>query len=73
MVALYILGYLVCYILSYGLTFAYFQREFPVIAKDKVKADVFFSLIFSTLGPISLILSIILGGFFKHGIKYKLE
>ena len=59
-----------CSLLSYGLTFAYFQRKYVWIAENEYRQDMIFSIVWSLAGPISLVLSIVLGNFRKYGIKF---
>ena len=61
--------YIPCSLLSYGLFFAYIQREWPTLAKEDYADDRFKSIIISLFGPISLIIiSMITRG--RHGTKW---
>lgn len=46
--------YLTSAVLAYGMSFAYWQRHFPTIAKTKQKQDRTISLFFALFGPIAL-------------------
>lgn len=59
-----------CSILSYGLVFAYFQREWPTLAKKDYTDDKLKCLMLSLFGPFSLIASLIMTRFGRHGIKW---
>lgn len=65
----YIIFYIICGILSYGFLFAYFQREYPTIAKKKFGRDSVFAHIMALFGPIAL-LDIFLTGTYKHGLLF---
>lgn len=43
-----------CGFLAYGLTLAYFQREFPLIASDYRRSDVRFASVMAVAGPLGL-------------------
>lgn len=54
--------------INFGFTFAYFQRGWPDIAKENYKDDLYFCIIDSLCGPISLIATCIKKEY-KHGFK----
>lgn len=54
-----LVGWVMCGILHYGLMFAYWQRAYPLSAKDNYDSDRFFSLIGSILGPMTLVAGLI--------------
>jgi len=68
---LFILGWLLCGILNYGLMFAYWQREFPSLAEDAYEEDRMHSLVSSLAGPCALIACLYHTEFGKHGFKFK--
>jgi len=60
--------WVLCGIETYGRLFAYFQREYAVIADENYKSDIIFCAIISLTGPIAFIVSFIV----KHrGYGYK--
>lgn len=64
------LSYLVCCVLSYGLIFAFFQKEFSIVAIKHYQKDKKFAFWSSILGPLSLSVCFLLGHC-KHGFKWK--
>lgn len=73
MMVLYVLGWLVCSMLSHGIIFAFLQREYDFIAQSLYWEDFAFSCVLSLLfGPIALFSSLINCEFgLKHGLKFK--
>ena len=70
----FILGFLFCFVcsvLTYGITFSYFQGEFPELSKEYRMADIVFAIGYAMLGPIGLFLSFIMSGKAKYGLKFK--
>lgn len=59
-------AWVACGVAEAGFNYAYFQRQFPAIADGMRRPDVKVSLIFSLLGPIALVATLIAGGH-KHG------
>lgn len=70
-VFLVLLAYIVCAVLTYGITLAYFQYEFKLLAVEQYKNDVSFALIMSLFGPIGLTGAFLFSDFAKHGLKFK--
>ena len=62
--------WIVCGYIHYGWYFAYFQKEYPKIAKNDYEKDKRAAFITSFLGPIALLFDIACD-FHKHGRKYK--
>lgn len=62
--------WIVCGILAYGLTFAYFQREFPLSSDTGYCGDCGVALLMCLLGLIGLIIHLVLGNC-KHGFKWR--
>lgn len=60
-------GWLLCWLVGAGTTFAYFQREWPEQAHAAYKADLRFAVGISAFGPFSLIVVIPKSGFWEHG------
>ena len=73
--ALAIAAWLACSVVIYGASFAYFQREYALLAEDDYAKDKSFSIFLGVLGlisgPIGLALNYILFDKFKHGLKWK--
>lgn len=71
----FVVGYILCAFLSYGMLFAHAQGEFPSIAKQQYENDmgasILFGLVSGMLGPIGILISFLLTGFAKHGFKVK--
>ncbi len=64
--------WLLCSFLSYGILFAYVQREFRVIAKETYREDMSIAMVLSLIaGPMALIMSLAATGFAKHGLKFR--
>ena len=75
-ITLFAIGiWILCGILTFGLGFAYCQKEFPKIAARDYKTDILFWISISLSGPMALIglLITIWDGIntFKHGVKFK--
>ncbi len=69
-ILLFILGYIACFILSYGILFGYLQNAYPARAYFNYQDDMWQSILFSVFGPLSLF-SIVAYVFIlsKHGYK----
>lgn len=71
-IVLLIIIHIFCCIIDYGIMFAYCQREYPFIAKDDYEQDIYYCILMSLGGILSLIAS---GFFFMghnfHGFKFK--
>ncbi len=62
-------GWIICGVLAYGLTFAFFQGKFAV-SKDKYYAwDIFFAFIIGLTGPIGLAITLVKGRL-TYGLKW---
>ena len=71
MMFIYCIIYLVCSVLSYGISFAYLQREYPIQAGMTRTSDMWFSIAVSLFGPLSLIINYTTTGLAKHGLMFK--
>lgn len=69
---LFMLFYVICGVLTYGLTIAHFQKAYPSIAKETYHDDVHFARLISLLGPGSLLGFMLFKGFksFEHGLQF---
>lgn len=68
-----IVGWIICGVLAYGLTFGYFQREYPYVAEKNRALYISFSLFVAAAGPIGLGVAIVKSDFAKHGLKYRFK
>lgn len=69
-----LLFWIVCGFIAYGLSFAYLQNEFYLIAEEEHEKDRALALLLGILGPLGLLAHIIVefvqsGTIGKHGIK----
>ena len=71
MAKLIIVIWIICGILTYGITFGYFQGGWPEISEKGYRQDMSFSVFFGLLGPIGLIISFFISGFAEYGLKFK--
>ena len=69
MLVLFILFWIICSMLSYGFSFGYFQRKYPVLTDDDYWEDMLFSFPYGILGPTALFVIIFLKGY-KYGLKF---
>ena len=60
--------WLLCALYTYGVTFAYFQGEYPKLDKA---SDRQFALAYSLFGPLTAIIATFLSGFLKHGWRLR--
>jgi len=65
--ALIIVGWLICAVLTAGMSFAYFEEKYPIAKNDK-RENLGESLIFGLVfGPFGVIVVFFLSGFAKRG------
>jgi hypothetical protein len=65
-----VVGWLVSGVFSWGIAFAYFQREYPLLAQEDYRRDLRMCALGSMLGgPASLMSSLTTSRFCKHGFK----
>lgn len=57
--------------LTYAITLAYFQREFPLLAKEEYREDLGFAVLGGLIGPATIIPALCMSGFAKHGLKWR--
>ena len=48
--------WIICFLYSYSVAFAYWDRRFPILAKSDYKSNMMMSICFSLFGPMSVIL-----------------
>jgi hypothetical protein len=66
-----IIAWAICSVISYGITLAYFQRNWPSHADEGYWQDVGFALFFSLFGPAALIVALFKSGLAMHGLQYR--
>lgn len=71
MAAVVVVGYLMCSVAAYGITFAYMQGNWPTLAESQRTLDRTFSAFIALFGPIGFIVSFVLSDFAKHGMKWR--
>lgn len=72
--SIYIAVCLVLGVLSYGVTFAFFQREWPSLAEEHYASDLGFAVCIGILAfaiPPVILVALIGSVSFKHGVKFK--
>ncbi len=64
-------GWIVCGIIEHGLMYAFYQREFPLLAEQTRLNDFWFTFCIGSLGPLGLAAALIFlikeGALPKHG------
>ena len=69
---LIIIGWIACGVLHYGMDFAYFQRQYPTLARKDHRRDRLTAFLQSLVGPIALIGEVLfLWNKPKHGLKFR--
>lgn len=63
-------AWLVCSVFVYGLSFAHFQREYPMQARDMYVYDMAISVLLALTGPISWVLLFVIEKPGRHGLKF---
>lgn len=71
MIALFIVVWIICGFLAYGITLACFQRSRTLTAKDYFYTDSSFAVLMALNGPVGLLVSFFLSGFARHGLMYR--
>ena len=65
------LVWLILVILTYGMSFAYFQKEFSILSEGAYRQDMAQSVLLALFSPISTIVVFFNTGFAEHGLKFK--
>lgn len=65
-----LLVWLICGILAYGLTFAYFQRRWPTLAEEGYWSDFSLALLMGAIGPFGIGMNLLMGRV-RYGFKWK--
>ncbi|HYF34275.1 MAG TPA: hypothetical protein VD994_03205 [Prosthecobacter sp.] len=68
---LLMLGWIVCGILGYGVTFAHFQDKWPQLAYRDRREDAGFAAMVAISGPIGLFAALLFSGFAANGLRYR--
>ena len=65
--------WIICGVFAYGITFAYFQGEFPDIFDERrtVIVTACLGTFLAILGPGGLLVSFLMSGFAQHGLKWR--
>lgn len=66
-----VIAYVVCGLLAYGITFAYWQGEFPGQAAGQYREDMGIAMVFGMAGPGGLFISFFASGLAQHGLKFR--
>ena len=62
------IAYLICGFFAWGVTFAYFRKEFP---KKDYRTHIRQAALVALAGPVGLATAYVLSGFAKHGLRWK--
>ena len=65
---IFLIIYIVCGVLAYGVTLGYFLNEYPGIC---YWSTIFIAIFYGLLGFFGLFISIMCSDFVKHGLKFK--
>lgn len=68
---LFYLFWILCWAISYGIFFAWYQREYSSIAEQDYTSDQVFSFVWSCGGPFSLLMALVCCEGAKHGLKFQ--
>ena len=70
MLIIFILGWVICSVFSYGFLFAYVQGRFARIAKEDYTKDMIAALTVSLFGPFALF-SVAVTRCWEYGLKFR--
>lgn len=70
MIAVGIIFWAFCSVMAYGITFAYFQGEWPTRAEKDHRLDRCISIVVGAFGPIGLVVAFINSHGAKYGVKF---
>ena len=68
---LFIILWVACGVATVGITFAYFQSKFPLIAAENEREDLGAGFLFGLTGPIGLIVLFFATGFAQFGWRIR--
>lgn len=66
-----ILVWVVCGVLAYGITLAYFTAKWPQFAYKNRKSNLALLRLMGFSGPFGLIIAFFFSGFCKYGLRFK--
>lgn len=63
--------WLLCSVIAYATTLAYFTREYPGLEEPAgVRFALFMALLMALFGPVGLTVAFIMGDCWKHGLRW---
>lgn len=65
-----LLVWLICGIVAYGLTFAFFQKKWPTLAEETYWSDFRLALLVGIIGPFGIAMNVVMGNV-RHGFKWR--
>lgn len=63
--------WIVCGVLAHGVTFAYFQNQWPFFAYKHRGTDRALAVVFALLGPLGLAVVLLLGECGRYGLRFR--
>ena len=70
---LFIVFYIVCFILTYGIDLAHFQGEFPTFSEVTIREHKCGAFMMGFFGPFGLFAELIETDFCKHGLMFRVK
>jgi hypothetical protein len=70
---LFIVSWFACGVLSYGITLAYFQRNWPTMARKHYSSDVRLAICMGIIGPMGAVFAYCRSHRAKHGLQFRRE
>jgi len=70
MIAILLVLYFLAALLTFGISLAYWQRQWPTLAYDDRSDDVQASAVLAVLAPVSLPIVYVMSGRAKHGLLF---
>ena len=67
----FIVGWIICGVLAYGLILANLQRSWPILAETGYRADCAVALFVSISSPFCLLVALLCSGFGKYGLMWR--
>jgi len=69
-IILLVITWVVCGILAYGLSFAYWQGQYSILAQRHYRGDMLISILLGLTGIAGVVVAIVGSRFAKHGLKF---
>ena len=66
----FIVFWLICSVLAYGITLGYFLGKFKNNSMEDKGIYVLIAILYALLGPVGVFLSYFMSGFAEHGLKF---